>query len=456
VKLSLQAVVAATGGTLLDATAAPGEIAVSTDTRALQPGETFLALRGPSFDGHDFVATAVARGAAMVVVDRAEAAVAGTAALVVADTLAAYAAMAALARRHFHGPVVAITGSTGKTTTRAFVVQLLALRYGSRIADAPGNENNEIGVSKLLLRLDPDDHDVAVVEMGARHPGDIATLVEIAAPDTGILTNVGDAHLEIMGSRDRLAETKWALFSRGARAILNARDEVSLARARTLTHRPHWFGAYDPGEAMNASGRSTAIVDGTRLVDTDDGRVLADVPVALTIPGVHNRANAAAAAACALEFGIDARGVAEVLQDLRLPAGRFESFEMRGGWRIIYDAYNASASGTIAALDALDDQRPERAIAVLGSMAELGEESAQLHERVGAHAAKRAGVVVVTGEYADAMARGAQRGDADVVRVGSNADAARWLRDHARRGDVVLLKGSRKYRLEEILEDLQS
>ena len=157
-----------------------------------------------------------------------------------------------------------------------------------------------------------------------------------------------------------------------------------------------------------------------------------------------------------IEFGIDAGGVAEVLQNLRLPAGRFESFEMRGGWRIIYDAYNASASGTIAALDALDDQRPERAIAVLGSMAELGEESAQLHERVGAHAAKRAGVVVVTGEYADAMARGAQRGDADVVRVGSNADAARWLRDHARRGDVVLLKGSRKYRLEEILEDLQS
>jgi UDP-N-acetylmuramoyl-tripeptide--D-alanyl-D-alanine ligase len=455
-KLPLDDVVIATGGTLVGASHAPSDVTVSTDTRSLAPGQTFLALRGPSYDGHDFIEAAVANGASMLVVDRAGAAVDGTAALIVADTLQAYLAMAALARKRFDGTVVAITGSTGKTTTRAFVVHALHPRYGSRIASAPGNENNEIGVAKLLLQLDPAQHDVAIVEMGARHPGDIATLVDVATPDYGILTNVGDAHLEIMGSRERLAETKWALFSRGAKAMLNVRDDVSVARARSLAQPPHWFDASSSADALRVDGRCTAVRDGTRLIDADGDRVLADVAITLNVPGAHNRANAAAAAACALELGAGVHDVATALSDLQLPSGRFETFEMHGGWRIIFDAYNASAAGTIAALDALVDERPTRAIAVLGSMAELGEESSQLHERVGAHAARRAAVIVVSGEYAEALARGAQGGDAEVVRAGSNADAARWLRDHARSGDVVLLKGSRKYRLEEIVRELQS
>ncbi|MGA8534519.1 MAG: cyanophycin synthetase, partial [Candidatus Tumulicola sp.] len=159
----------------------------------------------------------------------------------------------------------------------------------------------------------------------------------------------------------------------------------------------------------------------------------------------------------ALELGVEPDAAIDLLPHLRLPAGRFESFEMLGGWRIIYDAYNANASGMIAALDALGMERPKRAIAVLGSMAELGSESAQLHEEVGAHAARRAGVLLVSGDYADAMARGAESAGlsgASLVRVCSNEAAAHWLRRHAREGDVVLLKGSRKYRLEEILAQL--
>ncbi|HEY1429580.1 MAG TPA: UDP-N-acetylmuramoyl-tripeptide--D-alanyl-D-alanine ligase, partial [Candidatus Tumulicola sp.] len=340
--LSLDDVVAVTGGTLLRAPNAPPEIEVVTDTRSLEAGQTFLALRGPSFDGHDFMAEAIAKGAAMVVVDRAESANSEIAALVVADTLQAYLAMAALARKNFTGPVVAITGSTGKTTTRAFLVHLLRPRFGSRVASAPGNENNEIGVAKLLLRLDPAEDRAAVVEIGARHPGDIATLVDIATPDYGILTNVGDAHLEIMGSRERLAETKWALFSRGAKALLNARDEVSLGRARSLPELPHWFDASSSADALRVEGRCTTIRDGARLIDSDGDRIDADLPVSLSVPGAHNRINAAAAAACALELGADARDVASALSDLHLPSGRFETFEMRGGWRIIFDAYNAS------------------------------------------------------------------------------------------------------------------
>ena len=226
--LSLDDAVAATSATLLDPQCAPAQVRVSTDTRTVAEGDTFVALRGERFDGHDYVADAVRRGARMVVVDRPDARCEGAAAMVVADTLRAYMALAALARDRFNGRVLAITGSAGKTTCKAFATQLLTARYGERVAAPPANENNEIGVSKLLLNASNDAHDAIVVEMGARHYDDVAELVAIARPDVGILTNVGEAHLEIAGSRERVAEMKWALFARGAQAVLNARDAVSL------------------------------------------------------------------------------------------------------------------------------------------------------------------------------------------------------------------------------------
>ncbi|MEO6836691.1 MAG: UDP-N-acetylmuramoyl-tripeptide--D-alanyl-D-alanine ligase [Candidatus Tumulicola sp.] len=459
-KLPLQAAMSATNATLLDAANAPAEIRASTDTRTIQEGDTFVALRGKNFDGHDYVGEAVRRGAAMLIVDRPDVRVAGAATMVVARTQSAYLALASLARRLFGGRVLAITGSAGKTTTKAFAVQLLAGRYGSRVIAAPANENNEIGVSRLLLNACNDEHDAIVVEMGARNVGDVAALVAIARPEVGILTNVGDAHLEIMGSRERVAETKWELFSGGARAVLNADDAASVARAPALLHPPHWFAARDPETtAPGVPGRSTVLFGPSRLVDADGTTRLFDRAVEVTVPGAHNRANVAAAVAGALELGVDIEAMIDLIPNLRLPTGRFESFQMSGGWRIIYDAYNANASGMIAALDALTMERPKRAIAVLGSMAELGAESTQLHEEVGAHAARRTGVLLVSGDYADAMARGAAKGGlalGAVVRVASNADAANWLRENARSGDVVLLKGSRKYRLEEILGELLS
>jgi UDP-N-acetylmuramoyl-tripeptide--D-alanyl-D-alanine ligase len=450
--------ISATGATLLDGHGAPAEIRASTDTRAIRRGDTFVALHGLNFDGHDFTAEAVRRGAGMLLVDRPAARVEGVATMVVGDTRRAYMALAGVARRLFNGRVLAITGSAGKTTCKAFVTQLLAARYGGRVIAAPANENNEIGVSKLLLSSSNEEHDAIVVEMGARHVGDIETLVAVARPEVGILTNIGEAHVEIMGTRERLAETKWALFGEGARAVLNARDAASVARAPLLAPSPHWFLADEDRDAdVGRHARLTALLGRARLIDIAEGSRTFDGDVDVAVPGAHNRANVVAAIAGALELGVELAAMVGILPHLRLPAGRFESFEMSGGWRIIYDAYNANASGMMAALDALTMERPKRAIAVLGSMAELGSESAQLHEEVGAHAARRAGVLLVSGEYADAMARGAEReglSAASVVHVRSNEDAARWLRDHARTGDVVLLKGSRKYRLEEILAEL--
>jgi UDP-N-acetylmuramoyl-tripeptide--D-alanyl-D-alanine ligase len=455
VKIPIQKAIKALNGTLFDADAAPNELRVSTDTRSIQKGDTFLALSGERFNGHDYTAEAVKRGAALLIVDEADSRVPGTAAILVERTRSAYMSLAGVARDMFEGRVIAVTGSAGKTTTKAFLAQLLATKYGSRVIAAPANENNEIGVAKLLLAASNEEQDAMVVEMGARQFGDVATLVAFAKPQVGVLTNIGDAHLEIMGSRERLADTKWALFEKGARAVLNADDPVSVKRADRLAHPAHWFAARET-EGTAPSGRMTTLIGRSRVVDRDGDRC-EEIEADVTVPGVHNRANAAAAIAGALELGVTLASMRDALAALHLPEGRFESFRMPGGWRIIYDAYNANTGGTLAALDAFAMEKPERAIAVLGSMAELGNESVKLHERVGAHAAKRVDVLLVSGEYADALARGAAGSGFSsqmIVMIEDNAHAARWLREHARRGDVVLLKGSRKYKLEEIVEDL--
>ncbi|MBV9719120.1 MAG: UDP-N-acetylmuramoyl-tripeptide--D-alanyl-D-alanine ligase [Candidatus Eremiobacteraeota bacterium] len=459
-RVPLELAVRAASATLIDGDTAPATLRVSTDTRAIERGDTFVALRGERFDGHDFVAEAAQRGAALLVVDRPEARLPGLPTLLVADTRLAYMALAGAARSLFANRVLAITGSAGKTTTKAFLATLLAAKHGDRVLSAPGNENNEIGVSKLLLRASNDAHDVLVVEMGARHYGDIAALVAIARPHFGILTNVGEAHLEIMGSHERLEETKWALFSQGARPILNADDPVSRRRAASLEQRVHWFAARENASvdpSLLGELTSLTMLAGDRLFHCA-GERREEHRVEVRVPGLHNRANLAAAIAGAIELGVPIADVLPELGRLQLPEGRYDRIPL-GGIRLIYDAYNANASSMMAALDAFAAETAARRIAVLASMAELGDESKTLHERVGAHAAARVDTLLVRGEYASDLARGAQSaglGLEQIVLVESNAQAARWLREHVRPQDVVLLKGSRKYKLEEIVQELRT
>ncbi len=457
-KLPLDVAVAATGAVLANGDAAPATLQISTDTRSIKPGDTFVALRGERWDGHDFAAEAVRRGAALLVLDSSAAQVDGVATMLVGRTDRAYLALATVARELFRGLVVGITGSTGKTTTKTFLAQLCAMEYGDRVLAAPGNENNEIGVSRLLLSASNDAHDVVIAEMGARRYGDIAVLVDAARPHVGILTNIGEAHVEIMGSRERLAETKWALFSRGARAVLNVSDDVCVARAATLSDQPRWFAAVTNAAPQLSARfeRLTALVGERRLL-VRAGGTAREYEVEARVPGLHNRANLAAAIAGAIELGISPERLVPQIPALKLPPGRYDRIAIAGGPRIIYDAYNANASGMIAALDAFGGETASRRIAVLASMAELGQESANLHEIVGAHAASKVDVLLVSGDFADALARGARRGglnELQIVQVGDNSEAATWLREHASGGDVVLLKGSRKYKLEQIVEEL--
>jgi UDP-N-acetylmuramoyl-tripeptide--D-alanyl-D-alanine ligase len=444
---------AALGGTVVMRERLPATLAISTDSRSVRPSETFLALRGERFDGHRFVAGAAQRGASAAIVEDAAALAPGCAGIVVEDTLAAYLRLAALARTRLTGPVVAITGSTGKTTTKTFLRDAL-IAAGRDVVATPENENNEIGVAKLLLSCDDRDPRVVVVEMGARKAGDIATLVAAARPDVAILTNVGEAHLEIFGSREALAETKWAIFSTGARAVIGLADDVSRARAGTLAAAPAWFGI--DGERPPAGGAAVIVGHGTLLVL--GGGAARTIPFGVALPGDHNRRNLAAALAAARLAGVEPERVAAAAPAFAPPAGRYERIAVPGGPRIVYDAYNASMSGALATLAAFaGEPAPGRRIAVLGSMAELGNEAPEMHARVGEAAAQAATVLLAGGAFAGDLARGARgagmASDA-IVPYGDNDEAVAWLRSNAGPDDVVLLKGSRMYRMEQIVAGL--
>jgi UDP-N-acetylmuramoyl-tripeptide--D-alanyl-D-alanine ligase len=446
--------IAALGGTVINRERLPATIAVSTDTRAIRPSETFLALRGERFDGHRFVGAAVANGASAVIVDDASALPEHAAGVVVADTLAAYLALGALARARVRGPVVAVSGSTGKTTTKTFAVAAFEAAGRAAIA-TPENENNEIGVAKFLLGLDDGDERVAIVEMGARKYRDLDALVRAARPDIAVLTNIGEAHLEIMGSRERLAETKWGLFAGGARAVLNLGDAVSLERAGTLGAPPVWFGI---DAERPAPGAQAVVVrmDDLLAIAAGEVRVL---PLHVDVPGDYNRRNLAAAFAVAWAAGVDPATITSAAPHFALPHGRYERIAIVGGPTVIYDAYNASMSGALATLAAFARERAARRIVVLGSMAELGADAPAMHERVGAAAVAAADIVLVGGEFAGSLTTGAREAGiapAALVTYATNDDAIAWLREHARGDDLVLLKGSRMYRMEQIVAGLSA
>ena len=448
----------ATGGRTIGTL--PGEIRVSIDSRRIAPGETFLALRGERFDGHDFIGEAFGRGAAAAVIADPARLPEGASALIVPDTKAALLALAAAARRRSVARIVGITGSTGKTTTKTLVAQLLARAFSGRVIATPANENNEIGVAKLLLSLD-DEVALAVVEMGARHPGDIALLTEMALPSVGVITNIGNAHLEIMGSYERLIEAKFAIFTRGAQPVLNALDAASRERARSFIESAgvFWFAALTGrGSIPEVDGSLVALDGSSQMIVRANGRE-DRFEIEPALPGKHNLHNLAAALAAALRLGVEPAVLADHVRELELPAGRYQRVRI-GEIELIYDAYNASMDGMLATLDAFSSEAATRRIAVLGSMAELGAEAADMHERVGA-AAARAGLdaLLVGGAFAHELERGARKAGfapASLVRFDRNDDAVTWLRAHGRAGDIVLLKASRMYRLEEILEGLRS
>jgi UDP-N-acetylmuramoyl-tripeptide--D-alanyl-D-alanine ligase len=415
---------------------------VVTDSRQILAGDLFVALRGERFDGHDFVAGAARDGAIGVVCEHAIADV-PIVQLVVPDALAALQSAAQAWRRRYAEPVVAVTGSNGKTTTK----QLLASVFAARgpVLATRGNLNNHIGLPLTLLEL-RDAHRTAVIEMGANHLGEIARLTELTQPQVGVITQAGDAHLEGFGSREGVARGKGELFagmSADGIAVINADDAYAdlwrgLARGQRITF----------GIELNAdvSARRIEIgADGSRFELTVPG---GETQVNLPLPGRHNVMNALAAAACGVALGLDCEVIAEGLSRVESAQGRVVWKTTRHGARLIDDSYNANPTSMCAGLELLAQQTGQR-WAVLGGMAELGASSAALHEACGAHA-RELGIdrLFTLGPSGEAYARGFGRAterydDVDALNGALGRDLGA--------GVTVLVKGSRSARMERIV-----
>jgi UDP-N-acetylmuramoyl-tripeptide--D-alanyl-D-alanine ligase len=443
-------IAAITGGSLLRRSARPVRRA-AVDSRRVEPGMAFVALAGEHTDGHLFLADAVTRGAAALVVSRppaeddlaALAAIApgGCSVVLVRDGLAALQAMAAAWRARFAPLVVGVTGSVAKTSTKEAVAGVIATRR--RVLRSEGNENNEIGLPLTLLRLER-QHEVAVLEMGMYVPGEIAQLAAIARPAIGVVTAVLGVHLERAGSIDAIeagkAQLVEALPADGA-AVLNADDERVRRMARLTSARILTYG-FAPDADVTATGVSSLGAEGMAFRLALPGRPPLDVRT--PVPGRHGVHNGLAAAAAGLAAGIDADGIAEGLR-LGWRAPHRDTLRRIGPWLVLDDTYNASPDSMAAALDLLATL-PGRRVAVLGEMLELGPDSVALHETVGRHVAGCADLVLAVGEGGTAIARGARAAGMDASRVIESRDLEAALVELLSRlapGDAVLFKASR-------------
>ena len=422
----------------------------STDSRTLQQGDLFIPLRGENFDGHRFVEQTIERGAAGAMVEESWRGIAPkTFALIrVPDTLVGYQTFAANYRKSLPLRVIAITGSNGKTSTKDFVAATLA--RGFRVTKTEGNFNNHVGLPQTMLAASADD-ETAVWEIGMNHPGEIAVLAKLAAPDAAIITNVGVAHIEFMGSRDAIALEKSALaeaVDQDGTVILNADDPFSAGIAERTQARVILAGIENGSIRATDLRQSPTGCEFTILEGAH--RCRAQLPV----PGIHMVQNAMLAVAAGRAFGLSLEECAAGLASTPLTKARLQIKEI-SGIQFIDDSYTANPDSMKAALRTLVELDADgRRIAVLGQMSELGEESDRGHREVG-EAAASLGVdeLIAVGASGAGIARAAQKAGLErSVSVESPEDAAELLGESATPGDLILIKGSRSARMERVLE----
>ena len=413
---------------------------VSTDTRTLQPGALFVALVGERFDGHDHLARARDAGASAAVVRKGTAPVAGLPLLEVDDTLKGYGRLARARRRQISGPVVAVTGSNGKTSTKEMVAAVLGTGYivhATRL-----NLNNLVGIPQTILAA-PAGTNALVIEAGASTPGEIARAREIIEPTVAIITNVGDSHLEGFGSRNGVMQEKLALLTDVALGVVGT-DPPDLGRqARSRAKRVLTGGLKDSDVTpssltLDGSGRPRFTVDG--------------VEVLLPIRGQHQAGNAMLAWALVRELSLDRKRAAEALSALTLPGGRGEVLQV-GGLTIMNDAYNANpASFRTAIATAQAMRRGRRLVFIAGSMRELGKDARRFHHEIaGELAALNPDILGVVGDFVPAIQPHAEVLGARLIRASDPIALGPLLKDRLQGNELVVLKASRGVQLERIL-----
>ncbi len=425
---------------------------VSIDSRNIKAGELFVALKGPRFDGHDFVSEVIRKGAWGALVERSMPAQGPGNILSVENTLVALQEMSRLHRNKFSIPLVGVTGSNGKTTTKEMLAGIMARR--GPVLKNEGNLNNHIGVPLTLLRLEA-RHRAAVVEMGMSAPGEIALLARLASPDVGVITNVGPAHLEFLGSMDRVAEAKAELLAGlkpGGTAVLNADDRFFPAIKGKWSGRVSSFGIEQKADVTASNIRIGR--DFTECTIRAEGGTAA---IRLPVVGRHNVYNALAASAAALSAGASLNDVKAGLDGFIPPAMRSEIKRIQGR-TVLADYYNANPGSMRAAIETLVTLKEGgKAVAVLGDMLELGEAAPEAHREVGRTAARLGvDILIAVGEQSRPVLEGAHEAGmpkSSLFPAGSHEEAAGLLRRSSRDGDAVLIKGSRGMKMEKILEE---
>jgi len=452
---TLNSVAQSVNGTLIGADRSFDSI--STDTRSLQSGQLFFALRGDRFDAGEFVAEAERRGAAGAVVEVRQAV--DLPQVEVEDTRVALGGLARCWRRHFEKPVIAVTGSTGKTTVKEMIAAVLRAHFGAsdKVLATAGNLNNEIGLPLTVLRM-RDSHAVAVLEMGASHRDDIAILSAIAIPTIGMVTNAGAAHLEGFGSEQVVAETKGELFASlgaGGIAVINRDDRFfGLWCQLAAPARVRSFGLDEASDYVAENIQETVTEDGFEL--SFDVREANDrARIKLPMVGRHNVLNALGAIAVTRAAGATWDSIRAGLASIENVAGRLRTIVGRGGVRIIDDTYNANPLSVSAAINVLEGLGGHSWL-VLGDMAELGDRRRELHVDVGRQA-KKAGIkrLCTLGETARAAALAfGSDAYAFAERNALGAALTEALAGDAGKNLTMLIKGSRCMGMEKLVQAL--
>jgi UDP-N-acetylmuramoyl-tripeptide--D-alanyl-D-alanine ligase len=422
----------------------------SIDSRTIQPGELFFAVKGERMDGHDFVEQALGSGAVAAVVRKDQIAryASKTGLLPVDETLSALQTLAKAVRRLWAKPLVGVTGSAGKTTTKEAIAHVLATKF--RVLKSEGNFNNHFGLPLMLLKLEP-EHDMAVIEMGMSHAGEIAALAKIAQPEIGVVTNVAPVHLEFFNSIADIARAKYELIEclpANGTAVLNADDEYVSKFGHGFKGRKIMYGLHSSADVRAENIRSLGIA-GSSFDLVMDGQC---EPVVLPLVGVHNISNALAAVAVAMDRGLTPAEAVAALGTLA-PADKRGQVVQVGNITVINDCYNSNPRALEAMVDSLAKTPAKRRIVVAGEMLELGPAGEEMHRRSGQHMAeKKIDVLLGVRGLARPMVEAAVQSGMRAMFVSTPEEAGEWLARETRDGDVVLLKGSRGVRLERALD----
>src|SRR5436305_5702029 len=422
----------------------------SIDSRTIQPGDLFFAVKGERLDGHDFVEQALRRGAVAAVVQSDEAGrYSDKSRLVpVHDTLVALQTLATAVRALWGKPLIGVTGSTGKTTTKEAIAHVLSSRF--RVLKSEGNFNNHFGLPLTLLRLEP-EHDAAVIEMGMSHLGEIAALAKIAQPEIGVVTNVAPVHLEFFESIGEIARAKYELIDSlpaGGIALLNADDEYVSQFGRDFHGKVVLYGLRTQADVRAENAKHHGAEGSTFDVVVGGCREKASLPLV----GAHNIYNALAAVAVGIDRGLTLSEALGALATLA-PADKRGEVVKLGNITIINDCYNSNPKALDAMVDALAAMPAKRRIVVAGEMLELGAAGEEMHRSSGRHMAERKiDVLVGVRGLAQSMVDSARESGMRAEFLATPQEAGEWLARETREGEVGLLKASRGVKLEQALE----